>query len=275
MTKFKPWTLTWLICGVPCAMAQVVAPEAPAEEADALRRYTVEMIVFEYADSSMSGNEIFVAEAIDPPPGDLAEGELVFTDVPATPESSGAGGKPSMAEIPLSRLIDLQLLEPARYSMRDIYRKLQTLDAYEPIMHTAWTQTTVEKDMTPPIRLRMLGNAPVRLDGQLTLYLSRYLHLVMDLSLDAGPSAQAYAGNPVPDTGEISGDTYVYSDKPELQPAVLRYRIFEDRIFKSGDVRYFDHPKFGVLVKVTRDESAAPNRSAEPAGSTLTGTGSL
>lgn len=272
--KFKPWTLTWLIFGISCAMAQVPTPEAPAEAVDALRRYTVEMIVFEYADSSMAGNETFVVEAVDPPPGDLAEGELVFTDLPATVESSNTAGKPSIAEIPQSRLIDLRLLEPERYTMRDIYRKLQTLGAYKPIMHTAWTQTTVEKDMTPPIKLRMLGNAPLRLDGQLTLYLSRYLHLVVDLALDAGPSAQTTVGDAVPDTGEMTGDIYVYSDKPELQPAVLRYRIFDDRIFKSGDVRYFDHPKFGVLVKVTRDESTNPDPGAEPAGSTLTGTGS-
>jgi hypothetical protein len=34
----------------------------------------------------------------------------------------------------------------------------------------------------------------------------------------------------------------------------VRFRIFENRIFKSGDLRYFDHPKFGVLAKITRDE---------------------
>ena len=35
------------------------------------------------------------------------------------------------------------------------------------------------------------------------------------------------------------------------------YRIEEDRIVKNGDVRYFDHPKFGVVVKVTRVEAIA------------------
>jgi hypothetical protein len=39
-----------------------------------------------------------------------------------------------------------------------------------------------------------------------------------------------------------------------MLPAPVRYRIFEDRIFKSGDLRYFDHPKFGVLAKITRVE---------------------
>ncbi len=40
----------------------------------------------------------------------------------------------------------------------------------------------------------------------------------------------------------------------ELLPPPIRYRIFEDRIVKNGDVRYFDHPKFGVIAKITRFE---------------------
>jgi hypothetical protein len=138
----------------------------------------------------------------------------------------------------------MTLLARDNYTLRDVYRKLQELDAYRPIMHTAWTQTTIERDLTPPIRLRMLGDAPLHLDGNLTLYLSRYLHLVVDLALDADvqPVAPQAAANNI----------FVFSDKPELQPAPVRYRIFEDRIFKSGDLRYFDHPKFGVLAKVTR-----------------------
>ena len=34
----------------------------------------------------------------------------------------------------------------------------------------------------------------------------------------------------------------------------VRYRIVEDRIMKTGDIRYFDHPRFGVIAKVTRPE---------------------
>ncbi len=267
----------WLLWSIPFAQAQQVTPETPVEAAEALRRYTVEMIIFEYADSDQAGGEIFIAEVIEPPPGEPLEGELVFTDMPATIENSGPGAKPSLVEIPLSRQIDLLLLGPEQYTMQEIYRKLQTLDAYKPIMHTAWTQTTVEKEMTPPIRLRVLGNAPLRLDGHLTLYLSRYLHLVVDLALDAEPSAQSYSGNPVPAADTVSQDSHVYSDKPELQPPKVRYRIFEDRIFKSGDLRYFDHPKFGVLAKVTRHESAeqTPETNEDQAGSMLSGSGTL
>ena len=32
--------------------------------------------------------------------------------------------------------------------------------------------------------------------------------------------------------------------------------ISEDRIFRNGELRYFDHPKFGVLAKITRVEES-------------------
>jgi len=34
----------------------------------------------------------------------------------------------------------------------------------------------------------------------------------------------------------------------------VRYRILDDRIFKNGETRYFDHPKFGVVARITRVE---------------------
>jgi hypothetical protein len=38
------------------------------------------------------------------------------------------------------------------------------------------------------------------------------------------------------------------------EPGPVRYRIKENRILRSGELRYFDHPKFGVLAKATRVE---------------------
>ena len=50
----------------------------------------------------------------------------------------------------------------------------------------------------------------------------------------------------------------------------MRYAIREDRIFKSGDLRYFDHPKFGVLAKITRVEEE-PEEALESAETELLG----
>ena len=47
---------------------------------------------------------------------------------------------------------------------------------------------------------------------------------------------------------------------------MLIYRISEDRILRSDEIRYFDHPKFGMLAKLTRvKESELPDaEGADP-----------
>ena len=87
---------------------------------------------------------------------------------------------------------------------------------------------------------------PVGLEGDLTLYLSRYLHLAVNLQLDA----------PVE---EISFDYDNYNFE-EITPITypVHYRMEEDRIFRNGELLYFDHPKFGVLAKIVRVEEVEP-----------------
>ena len=50
-------------------------------------------------------------------------------------------------------------------------------------------------------------------------------------------------------------------DEPVSYP--VRYRIEEDRIFRNGELRYFDHPKFGVLAKITRVEEEESDPDAD------------
>jgi hypothetical protein len=212
----------------------------------------------EYADSSYDGNEIYEADVNEIPEEYIAEDGLVFSDKPQLPHLAPDASKPTIEEIPAIRRIDFRLLEPAQYTMCNIYSKLEKLDAFRPILHTGWTQTTVERDLTAPVRLRMLGNVPLKLDGDLTLYLSRYLHLVVNLQMDAVSLQPVQSYSPQDSS---------WSDKPDLRPAPVRYSIFEDRIFKSGELRYFDHPKFGVLVRITRHEST--ENDTDPGGRSL------
>ena len=92
---------------------------------------------------------------------------------------------------------------------------------------------------------------PEGLEGELSLYLGRYLHLAVKLQLDA-PVVEEEA---VEQQDDRYGDYYSsYSDEPAITYPT-RYRIEEDRIFRNGELRYFDHPKFGVLAKITRVEA--------------------
>lgn len=82
------------------------------------------------------------------------------------------------------------------------------------------------------------------------MYLSRYLHLAVKLQLDAPVEEDVNIAAP---GASFEYDYGNFSDEPVVTYPV-RYRIDEDRIFRNGELRYYDHPKFGVLAKITRVE---------------------
>jgi hypothetical protein len=201
-------TATLFLLLAPMVASAQVLPEDTEQEA---RRYTVEMIVFTYAQDIGSGGEVFVAD----PPADEA---AVLPDNGFT------------------------RLRRSDFTMGDIRARLDRLDAYRPVMHFGWTQTTYPAEQTRSIRLSSLTTPAAGFNGTVKLYLSRFLHLVVDLQMDT--------------EAERLADTFAPA-------ATVSYRIQEDRIFRSGELRYFDHPKFGVLAKVSRveedDDAKAPD----------------
>ncbi len=245
-------TLAWA-----AGAAQTIAEP---EEAD-YPRYMVEVIIFEYAEAVSVGTERFLPEVPPPGPDDVpAEGELVFSD-------AGAAGAAVKNQLPGRGEPEFVLNVEDELTMTDIASRLDRLDVYRPVMHFAWTQVTRPEEETQPIDLQALAKPAEGLEGTFTLYLSRYLHLVVDLSLEqrsglADPTA-------IDESVSVFSDGRGGAGYDELQPVPAPYRILEDRIFKNGDLRYFDHPKFGVLAKIIRVEepeveAAEPGLVGEP-----------
>ena len=218
--------------------------QAAAEE---LKSYTVEIVIFAYTEPVGVGTEIFPPEPAEATteageePGEQAEAGTDTEPPPAVADNAEAGAEPQEVEI--------HVLGDDDFTMQDVLDRLNRLDAYQPIMHFGWTQAAYPRDVTPPIELRSFGVPPPGLDGSFTLYLSRFLHLVVDLSLEAPDASAATAAEPAFDYGQDSGRFGM-----QEPPRPVSYRIQENRIVKNGDLRYFDHPKFGVLAKVTRVE---------------------
>ena len=52
-----------------------------------------------------------------------------------------------------------------------------------------------------------------------------------------------------------------YEETPPHPP--VYFRIQENRILRNGELRYFDHPKFGVVAKVTRVEQSEEDEDVE------------
>jgi len=208
------------------------------EEEVPIKYYTVELIVFTYEENVGVGTEVFPPDVLPAPDADIEE-IVVVPSVRRHPDAVG---------------LEPVFLTEEEFTMNDVVERLELLDAYAPIMHVGWTQAGFPLQDTDPLDLTVFGEPPAGLSGSFTLYLARYLHLVVDLTMDA----------PV-EVVEIEFDdelAYTLEDIAEPQGPV-HFRILEDRIVKNNEVRYFDHPRFGVVAKVVRVEESDDEETVE------------
>lgn len=261
--------------------------ELEAQEPE-IRRYRAEVIIFAYAEDAYTGTEIFVPEVIEPiePPfdgeleGPLADDSMAVQtrtepqplDSFGNPVQYDKNGDPIKLDEngqPVEDRFHYELLAEEDLELSDTAAMLDRLDAYQPLMHFGWVQTTIPAEETPELELLKFGRVPKDLDGTLKLYLSRYLHLVVDVSLAAPAEEQAEGERfdgfaPHEDDFEDSFSRGRFSrDRYESGPmyAPLRYAIIENRILKNGETRYYDHPKFGVIARVARVEEGEEEES--------------
>jgi hypothetical protein len=100
--------------------------------------------------------------------------------------------------------------------------------------------------------LALLGTMNPR--GTVRVHLSRFLHITLDLTLER-PGSAADAGVPTQ-----------FGDGLNELTLAPRYHLKATRSARSGELHYFDHPAFGVLVRVTpvpTEDAASPgNRPA-------------
>lgn len=96
------------------------------------------------------------------------------------------------------------------------------------LAHLHWQQTAEAKSVSKPVKI---SGPNGRLDGTLRFYLSRYLLVDLNLALQEAPSAGLFG---------ISG---------QATPVV--YHLNEYRRVRLLETHYFDHPKFGALVRVS------------------------
>lgn len=112
--------------------------------------------------------------------------------------------------------------KPDMTMLDDSYAALANDPVYRPIMHVAWIQPVVEGGGSVPVHIQ---GADGKLNGYLQMLHDQGLQVIVDL--------------------ELTSNSDVDSGK-----AVV-YRLYEKRAVKLNDVYYFDHPKFGVVAKIS------------------------
>ena len=174
-----------------------------------------------------------------------------------------------------------QLPKEQRQLNADAYTLART-GVYKVLFHEAWRQAGKSQEHTSWLLIKggeQLGDH-YQLEGSLKLYLNSYLHLVTNLWLLT--PADAYSTPSTSTTTSTTTTTSVYASTRDLPPlpgepssgaqslgtstssypAVPLKEIYtfeqSDRL-ELGKIHYLDHPKMGILVKVTRAQRSDAN----------------
>jgi Peptidoglycan-binding protein, CsiV len=117
----------------------------------------------------------------------------------------------------------LENLPDSQFTLTGVAGALQRSGAYKVLAHRLWRQDAYDRHSAVPYLLYTTqDSANYEVNGSITLIRERYLHLAIDLALTS--------------------------------PGSL-YRLDETRRMRSGELHYFDNPRFGVIAKVTPYES--------------------
>jgi hypothetical protein len=209
------------------------------------------------------------------------------TDIPL------AGGGASSAAGQAAAEVQPAALRPTPFvalpgSQREFRGKaayMQRSGQYQTLFHQTWVQPVPGQAAALPIVLDRSGDTGqwTRLQGTITLYLSRYLHLETNLWLNTqgeylpgdwrmpapplGPPSLIIEGLPTPQNNPTTwtsaeqqastvpgAETAITEREVDTGP-VYPYRhailLQQKRRMRSTEVHYIDHPRLGVVVKLT------------------------
>jgi hypothetical protein len=146
---------------------------------------------------------------------------IVFTQAMPTTEVFDQAMQPAQQPPDLTELSAYK--KPDATTLDDSYAALSKDPAYKPILHVAWIQPVVgEGGVSAPVHIQ---SAEGKLNGYVQMQQGQGLQMMTDLEL----------------TSNLDGDT----------GRTVVYRLNEKRFIKLNDVYYLDHPKFGVVAKIS------------------------
>jgi hypothetical protein len=146
-----------------------------------------------------------------------------------------------------------RILLPEEFELADVYERLDRLGAYTILFHGGWEQDGMAEDVAVPMALETLGATnPV---GWIRLHMNRFLHVRVDVAYDTDVAATLE-----------SGDASIPSLGFDTVPPAPIYYLYEQRRVLRGEINYFDHPAFGVLIVVRlAPERIEPDSTTTPA----------
>lgn len=131
-----------------------------------------------------------------------------------------------------------QTLDEEARVLRHMFSRMRGTGDYHLLFHEAWRQPINQKSEMPAILLDAPPNAAFgEMTAVLTFSRSRYLHVDAQVWLTPSASDEPFRN--------------FESDEEDGQANFGNMMIQEQRRIRRDNVNYFDHPAFGMLVRIT------------------------
>ena len=229
---------------------------AGAQE-DAPDLYEVELIVFRHTDQGRNTPEIPAAPSLfNPSPLDLSLPDIPLADTDdAIDANAPLIREPAPAVVAPAPDTEFLLLEPdpefpdfvplldTNFMLDSVYRRLERIDAYEPLLHVGWIQPARPSAESVPYRLNPETPEGSAVTGTITLFKKRFLHLDIDLALESD---------------RRPASTLLFSRWNDDDENL--HTLKESRRIRGTDVQYFDHPQFGLIARIREVKAARAER---------------
>ncbi len=218
--------------------------------------YSVEIIIFKYFDEDSTGNELFIQEQmiLDKNNLEVTAEDLITNNLHLDNEIlSNTPSYPlyeqdyELIEIPTENKILFQALNKESLSLGIIYNRLNRLRVYEPIIWNGWEQSFLKREDTSKINLRRLRNTLGEFTGTFEFYESIGGKARLSINIEMNEEDRK-----LPST---NGMQIEQDDQHNINTNItVKYLLSDDKEIKLDELRYFDHPKFGVIVKITKKD---------------------
>lgn len=233
---------------------QAIAYETPEIKAN----YSVEVIIFRYLDQASVENELFDNNIT---PIDAYKETAVIKKQSVSYSNTALDNKENISEqiinniirtVPSDREILFNIIPNNLLSLKSDNDRLKRIRVYEPIIWNGWQQILTSNELTPEIKLRRLKNTLGQFGGYLKFYESSggKLRLAVDIYMQDEQVNQA----------KLIGQTFPNNlAKIADEPLISKYPLSDDKEMKLDEIRYFDHPKYGILAKISKIQPSETN----------------
>ena len=200
----------------------------------------IEIIIFEYLDHNSSGNEVF---------NKIEENYQLEKEIPNNQNQEDTSievglltsefKEVSISLVPTARQIALKISQRKSLNMSAIYNRLNRLRVYEPVIWGGWEQRLTNEQNAFPVNLRSIKNTLGKFDGNIKFYESSGGRLRLSVDIEMYEKIEIFAN-------ESDGELH--------EQIINTYKISNDKEMRYDELRYFDHPKFGLIAKIQKQE---------------------